>query len=226
MPSQRPTLPAHRPLLYLITKGETSAQTTPATEDFSNLLRTIEAAVAAGIDLIQIREKRLSAKTLYELAASAARITRGTATKLLINDRADIAAAACADGVHLTTSSLRANVVRQSFGELLIGVSTHSREEARAAREEGADFVVYGPVFKTKSKVEYGEPVGVGKLERVSSELAPFPVLALGGVDLENVGECLQAGASGIAGISLFSDAKRLDEIVQRIRDAGLLMKG
>ncbi len=209
------------PLLYLITSGQTTARTTPATEDFSNLLHLVEAAVAAAIDLVQIREKNLSASILYQLSARAAGITRGSATKLLVNDRSDIAASAGADGVHLTTSSLPAEVVRRTFGdEFLIGVSTHSLAEADVARRSGADFVVFGPVFETASKREYGEPQGLTNLRKVSSELAPFRVLALGGVSMSNVARCIQAGARGIAAIRMLSDPIELDRIANEIRQS------
>lgn len=221
MPSQLLIPPSRPPLIYLITSGETSAQTTPATEDFAHVLRLIEAAVAAEIDLLQIREKQLTGKTLYELALGAARITRGSKTKLLINDRADVAVAAGADGVHLTTSSIRSEIVRKAFGkELLIGASTHSLAEALAARAGGADFVVYGPIFETRSKVEYGEPVGLDGLARISSHLAPFPVLALGGITVERVADCMRAGASGIAAISMLQDVQKLAAVVNRIRES------
>jgi thiamine-phosphate pyrophosphorylase len=207
------------PLLYLITSGETTAATTPQTEDFSNVLRLVEAAVAAKIDLIQIREKHLNAKLLYELSTSAADITKGSATKLLVNDRADIAAAVGADGVHLTTQSLAAEVVRDTFGsDFVIAVSTHSLEQAAAAGRSGADFVVFGPVFDTLSKRRYGKPLGLAELRKVTSEVAPFPVLALGGVTMNNVSDCIDAGAAGIAAIGLLSDRLKLDQIVNEIR--------
>lgn len=205
--------------MYLITSGETNAQTTPATEDFSNVLRLVEAAVSAKIDLIQIREKQLSAKVLYQLSSRAAAITRGSATKLLVNDRSDIAAACGADGVHLTSSSLPPEVVRLAFGaEFLIGVSTHSSAEATFARGGGADFVVFGPVFATPSKRQYGEPVGLTELRKVTSALAPFPVLALGGVTTENVADCYEAGAAGVAAITMLSDRLQLERVVDGIR--------
>jgi thiamine-phosphate pyrophosphorylase len=142
---------------------------------------------------------------LYELATRAAEITRGSKTRLLVNDRADIARAAGADGVHLTSQSLPAGVVRRTFGsEFLIGVSTHSLDEARAARDGGADFVVFGPVFETESKRGFGAPQGLDKLRQVADELRGFPVLAIGGISLENAGACFDAGASGVAAISLF----------------------
>lgn len=211
-----------RPLLYLITSGQTTAQTTPASKDFANVLALVRAAVAATINLVQLREKNLSANALYQLTASAAAITHGTATKLLVNDRSDIALAAGADGVHLTTHSLPADVVRGSFGdEFLIGVSTHSLTEATIARNNGADFVVFGPVFETpsKSKGEYGEPVGVSNLAPVAAQLSPFPVLALGGLKMINVAACIQAGAAGVAAIRMFSDPEQLGEIANHIHD-------
>jgi thiamine-phosphate pyrophosphorylase len=221
MPLNLPTQPRLQPpLLYLITSGKTTAQTTPATKEFANVLELVRAAVAAGIDLVQIREKNLSARVLYQLATSAAASTRTSATKLLVNDRSDIAFAAGADGVHLTTRSLPAAGVRRAFGaEFLIGVSTHSMGEADMARRGGADLVVFGPVFETSSKTEYGEPVGLSKLAQVALGLAPFPVLALGGLAVANVADCIQAGASGVAGISMFSDPQRLVEIVKDVRD-------
>ena len=176
--------------------------------------------MAAGIDLVQIREKNLSASVLYELASRAASITKGSATKLLVNDRSDIAVAAGADGVHLTTSSLPTSVVRQAFGDgLLIGVSTHSLEEAGLARRSGADFVVFGPVFATESKGEYGDPVGLAKLARVSASLSPFPVFALGGLTIDKVPDCIQAGARGIAAIRMFKDPHRLADIANEVRE-------
>jgi thiamine-phosphate pyrophosphorylase len=208
-----------RPLLYLITNGETTIQTTPATEDFQTILKLIQAAVDARVDLVQIREKNLSAKVLCELVTAAVRLTRGSSTRLLVNDRADIAVAVGAEGVHLTTSSLPVEVVRRAFGgEFLIGVSTHSLAEARAAREGGADFVVYGPVFETTSKKKYGEALGLVSLAGICAELAPFPVFALGGVTPDKVTDCVRAGAAGVAAIGMFDDADRLAEVVTTIR--------
>ncbi len=174
--------------------------------------------MSAKIDLVQIREKQLSAKVLYQLSTSAAGITRGSSTKLLVNDRSDVALAAGADGVHLMSLSLPPKIVRLTIStEFLIGVSTHSSVEAAAARRGGADFVVFGPVFDTPSKRQYGTAVGLAELKKVTSELAPFPVLALGGVTAENVADCIQAGAAGIAAISLLNDRLKLGKTVNEI---------
>jgi thiamine-phosphate pyrophosphorylase len=211
------------PISYLITSGATTVQTTPASEEFGSILQLVAAAVTAKVSLIQIREKHLSARVLCELTTRAAALTRSSNTRLLVNDRADIARAAGADGVHLTTRSLAPAVIRSTFGDdFLIGVSTHSAAEARAARVAQADFVVWGPVFTTESKRTYGEPLGTVRLESITKELAPFPVIALGGVNEDNAAACFEAGASGIAGIRVFRDPENLAEIINRIGKASM----
>jgi thiamine-phosphate pyrophosphorylase len=208
-----------KPIIYLITSGAKTKATTPETGDFALILTLVKAAVAARIPLLQLREKHLSARVLYQLTTEVARITRGTVTKLLVNDRADIARAAGADGVHLTTRSLTAEVIREACGpEFLIGVSAHSLAEARAARRLGANFAVFGPVFETESKLGFGEPQGLKKLHDVVRELGDFPILAIGGVSLDNVGECFQTGAPGVAAIGLLNDAENLQTTVAEIR--------
>lgn len=180
----------------------------------------IEAAVSAEIDLVQIREKLLTAKALYAMTEAAARITRGSLTRLLVNDRADIAAACGAEGVHLTTKSLSPQLVRQVFGqEFLIGASTHSLVEASTARAQDADFVVFGPIFPTASKQKYGQPLGLEQLKEAAAKLSPFPVLALGGVTPANAADCYRAGASGIAAISMLNNPVRLKSIVNEIKE-------
>ena len=146
-------------------------------------------------------------------------LTTGTATRLLVNDRADIAAEAGADGVHLTTRSLDARTIRKTFGEeLLVGASTHSIGEAVAARDGGADFIVFGPIFETLSKQEYGTPLGVEQLSKVAHELEPFPIIALGGVTVANARDCLNSGANGIAGISIFGNDEALASVIHAIK--------
>ena len=197
-------MPLQLPIIYAITSGATTAQTTPEDPDFANILRLVEAAVGAEVSLVQIREKALTARVLYELATRAAAITRGTSTRLLVNDRFDVAQAAGADGVHLTSTSLPAHLVREICGkDFLIGVSTHSLEEARrACTPAAADFVVFGPVFETGSK----QPQGLEKLREVTDALKGFPVVAIGGINRDNAEQCYEAGASGVAAIRLFSE--------------------
>ena len=208
-----------QPVIYLITSGATNVQTTPPSNEFVDVLKVVTAAVAAKVSLIQLREKQLSARVLFELTVQAAKITRNSQTRLLVNDRADIARVAGAAGVHLSTRSLGADVVRRTFGpDFLIGVSTHSIAEVRAAREH-ADFAVFGPIFKTESKKNYGAPQGVAKLAEVAREVAPFPILALGGIGLDQVAECREAGACGIAGIGIYHLREALPLTVEFIRD-------
>ena len=209
-----------KPILYLITRGATTETTTPDRPEFKQILEQVSAAVAAEIDLIQLREKRLSARVLFELTHAAVSLTRGSVTRVLVNDRGDIAAGAGAHGVHLTRKSIDAATTRKTFGsEFLIGVSTHSVDEARTAKKGGADFVVFGPVFETTSKREYGPPVGLQQLAGVTSEFANFPVLALGGITVDNAALCMSAGASGVAAISLFSQLHDLRCVVARIKE-------
>jgi thiamine-phosphate pyrophosphorylase len=195
------------PIVYPITSGQ-------ATPDDPQFLRLVRAAVDAEVPLFQIREKLLSARVLFELVARAAEITHGSKTRLLVNDRSDIARAAGADGVHLTAQSLPVEVVRKTCGaEFLIGVSTHSLVEAQAARDAGADFVVFGPVFETESKRAYGAPQGLEKLREVTRALGEFPVVAIGGITLENFSECFEAGARGVAAIRMLNTAENMDRI-------------
>ncbi|MCI0489635.1 MAG: thiamine phosphate synthase [Blastocatellia bacterium] len=205
-----------KPLVYLITDRRT-LQTPTSEHDLSYLLAFIERALSGGVDLIQIRERDLAARDLFSLTETAARIAEPYDARILINDRADIAAAAGV-GVHLTTRSLRPETVREAFGpDILIGASTHSLEEATEAESSGADFIVFGPVFETESKKIYGPPVGLESLGEVAGELS-IPVLALGGIKLSNFARALDRGAAGIAAISLFTEADDIEAVVRKIK--------
>lgn len=214
-------LKSQEKLIYLITSGHTHPHTTPASKEFLDILRIIEVAVTTGINLVQIREKLLSARTLFELTASAARITHTSLTQLLVNDRADIAVGAGADGVHLAANSISPDVIRATFGnELLIGASTHSIEQIHWAESKGADFVVLGPIFETASKIEYGAPLGLETLQRAAETHPKFPILAIGGITLSLAADCVRAGADGIAAISLLNNSQQLPKIVPELRNS------
>jgi thiamine-phosphate pyrophosphorylase len=151
------------------------------------------------VNLIQIREKFLPARLVLDLVGNAVRILHSTHALVLVNDRPDIAIAAGADGVHLPESSLPPAVVRRMFAaDLLIGVSTHSLEQAMHAADSGADYIFYGPVFETPGK---GQPRGIESLRAVCDSLGSFPVIALGGIDQDNATTVVSAGAAGIAAI-------------------------
>lgn len=167
----------------------------------------VEAALRGGARAVQLREKDLPPRELYPLALEMRQLTQAYGARLLINDRADVALAVNADGVHLTTTSLPASIARQVLGpRRLIGVSTHTRAEAQAAVEEGADFVVFGPVFFTPSKAPYGQPVGLDALRAVRA-VVKSPILAIGGIKPTNLDQVLAAGADGIAVISAIISA-------------------
>jgi thiamine-phosphate pyrophosphorylase len=182
------------------------------------LLPLIREAVEAGIELIQIREKDLPTRALLQFVESAVVFAQGSGTRLVVNDRLDVALAAGAEGVHLGTQSLPAPAVRKTAPEgFLMGVSCHSREDVLTAEAAGADYVVLGPIFETPSKIAYGPPLGLDTL-RQTAGVARIPILALGGIGIERARECIEAGAAGIAGIRIFQDALSLAARAREIR--------
>jgi len=157
-------------------------------------------AARDGVEMIQIRAKQLSTRALMELSRGT---TAVPGARILINTRTDVALACGAHGVHLPAGSIAPSTVRRiAPADFLIGVSCHTVEELRAAENEGADFAVYGPVFAsvTKSVV----PIGLDAL-RLAVSSVQLPVYALGGVTASNAPLCIEAGAAGVAGISLFT---------------------
>ena len=173
----------------------------------------LRALAAAGIGAVQLREKDLGDRALYELACRA-RTALPAAVHLLVNSRVDLALAADADGVHLPADGLPVAALRRRFGGgVLIGRSTHRVVEVERARDEGADYVTFGPVYATPGK---GPPVGLGELAHAAA--AGLPVYALGGVTLDKFEELAGAGAAGIAAIRLFQS---VPDLVLAARAAG-----
>ena len=156
-------------------------------------------AVRQAVDMIQVREKDLSARDLLDLVCTIRDLAAGTKTRILVNDRLDIALAAGVDGVHLPGNGLPPGRVRSLVR--LLGVSTHTLAEALAAESAGADFIVFGPVFESPGK----SPVGLDPLTKVVASVG-IPVLAIGGITEANAQRVLDAGAAGIAGIRLFQN--------------------
>jgi thiamine-phosphate pyrophosphorylase len=189
------------------------------------LIRRIAEAACAGVDYIQLREKDLAEDDLERLARKAVTAVRenSATTKLLINTRADIALAVGADGVHLpadsrSASEFRADWLRHTNREPLMGVSAHTVEDVRLAESEGASFTVLAPIFEKAGVSAKG--IGLGVLRAAcsaSGNPSLFRVLALGGVTLANARGCLEAGAAGIAGIRLFQQDD-VAETVHRLR--------
>jgi thiamine-phosphate pyrophosphorylase len=185
--------------LYLITgRSETLGR---------NLEFVAEEALRGGVRAVQLREKDLTSKELYETAYELRRLTSRYGAKLFINDRVDVALAVDADGVHIGGSSLPIYKVRRLLGERkLIGVSCHNQVQAITAQEMGADFITFGPVYFTPSKAAYGDPVGLDLLQTVS-EMLQIPVFALGGINRENCAEAVRRGVRGVALISAVMSA-------------------
>jgi thiamine-phosphate pyrophosphorylase len=175
------------------------------------LLAKIAEASRAGVDFIQLREKDLSARELESLAREAVLVVRENgAAKLLLNSRADVALAVGADGVHLPSESLAPAGIRTIWPRAVIGVSCHTSAEVAAAT--GADYALFAPVFEKQGST----PTGLTALREACGHKTP--VLALGGITLENAPSCGQAGASGIAAIRLFQEHD-VAEIVRQLRN-------
>lgn len=208
------------PIIYPITSGATTPQTTPDDPQFADILQLVRAAVDAEVSLFQIREKLLPDAVLHELTSRAVEITRGSKTRLLVNSRPEIARNAGADGVHLNLQSFYNYAPAPGAGEtFLVGISTHHVNEAEVASILGADFVVFGPIFDTESKRAYGPPQGLSKLREVVGTAYDIPVIAIGGITLDNVTDCFKTRAGGVAAIRLFNDADKLNHIVKQVRE-------
>jgi len=169
-----------------------------------SVLDSIARNLQAGPDWIQIREKDLCARELYNLVQAALTLPNPRNVRILVNTRVDVALAAGAHGAHLPSDSPAPRLWRpQAPPGFLIGVSCHTPAEAQQAAKEGADYVVFGPVFTPLSKNSDLTPRGLDGLTEAAAATT-IPVLALGGITEENAALCIQAGAQGIAGISLF----------------------
>lgn len=204
-----------RPVTYLITDGNSVDSNFP--ESIRRLADLARSAVQNGISYIQIREKNLNAANLLKLTKTIADVVQGSSTRLLVNDRADVALAAGADGVHLTTSSISVADIRRAFGEqLMVFASTHSEADILSAAEQGADAVVVGPVFDSPGK---GKPTGLDPLHRACTRFSPFEIIALGGIDESNFELVLDAGASGFAGIRGFDSAEKIASIANLLNN-------
>lgn len=209
-----------RPLLCLVTSRRRAA---PAAASFAEeqraLVAQIAAAADAGVDLIHIREPDLEARDLCALVGESVAVTRGSGSRVVVNDRADIALASGADGVHLRASGPSVERVRALGPDgWLVGRSAHSLEELALAAE--ADYILFGTVFATDSKpgvAGQGTAALAAAVRRVK-----VPVLAIGGVTLDRAAACAEAGAAGVAAISLFLAGSRgaagLRDVVRTLR--------
>ena len=219
-----------KPLLCYVTDRRSLPGLVPETSTAA-LLQKIEQVASAGVDWVQIREKDLAAGKLAALTRKILRRARawssaGGAVRILVNDRLDIALAEGAGGVHLGEKSLPVQEAKRlvllasprspAGAGFLLGVSGHSLEAARAAEDSGADYIFFGPVFATPSKAAFGEPQGVERLGQVCRAVA-IPVIAIGGITVENATACLDSGAAGLAAIRLFQDAPDIPLVVSKL---------
>jgi thiamine-phosphate pyrophosphorylase len=193
------------------------------------LLHTVVSVAASGVDWIQLREKDLCGGESLSLTRSALDGVRSRAasTRIIVNDRVDVALAAGAGGVHLSENGFSVSDARRLVDrfekdsgkmlDFLIGVSCHSLGAALGAARDGADYIYFSPIFHTPSKAFYGPPQGVERLRQICQAVR-IPVIAIGGITLENVASCYAAGAAGAAAIRLFQDATDLSAIVRTLR--------
>lgn len=193
---KRYPLPSRSPNfdLYLVTdRSQTGGR---------DLLWVLERALEGGVRAVQLREKDLGGRDLFVLARRIKALCERNRASLFVNDRIDVALGVDADGVQLGSASMPVEAARELLGERkLIGVSTHSLNEARAAEQAGADFILFGPVYFTPSKAVYGIAQGIAPLKEVV-EKNSLPVYAIGGVKAENIAEVKAAGVRGVALIS------------------------
>jgi thiamine-phosphate diphosphorylase len=213
MPS--PVLPTRRPILCFVTnrrlyEGDEGVA-------LRRLLDAVYAAAVAGVDLIQIRERDLDDRALLALVREAVARVAGTSALVLVNDRADVALAAGAQGVHLRSGSPPAPRVRDMAPSLVLGRSVHGvSEAATVGLQGGCDYLLAGTVFPTPSKPG-AHPLGVNGLRDLRAAAA-LPVLAIGGISAEGAAEVARTGVIGIAGIRLFADPSTVIETVTRVR--------
>jgi thiamine-phosphate pyrophosphorylase len=196
--------------LYLITGDQ---------GDEVETARIVEAALEGGANVIQLRKKTMPKGEQYAIALALRRLTLLHDALFIVNDHADIALAVDADGVHLGQDDLPPSVVRElpGFGGRLIGRSTHSLGQAKAAMDEGADYIAVGPVFPTPTKA--GRPaVGIGLVSEVAA-IADRPFVAVGGIDHENAPAVVAAGARAIAVVRAVYDAVDPAEAARRLRE-------
>ena len=226
------------PLLCYVTDRR-SLPVANSANSIEALTQKIAEVAAAGIDWVQIREKDLTAGELASLTRQSLRIAASSSakssrtTRVLVNDRLDVAIAERAGGVHLGEKSLPVAEAKrlvqssspQGFASdnFLFGVSCHSLKAARAAESSGANYIFFGPVFATPSKAAFGAPQGLDRLAQVCRAVA-IPVIAIGGITIENAASCLGSGAAGLAAIRLFQDALdpigSLDRLHQIVTDS------
>lgn len=183
----------------------------------TKLTDIIKQAIEGGVETVQLREKDLSTRDLYSLAKEIREITKKKDVNLIINDRVDIAIAVDADGVHLGWKSLEPGIIRRMIGrDKLIGFSAHSITEAESAGKSGIDYVTISPIFDTVKKDYFIKPLGTEEIRKAKEQI-DIPVIALGGINENNVNDVLENGADGIAVISAILQSENPRQSASRL---------
>lgn len=202
--------------IYLITDRKVATKPLP---------EAVRLALEGGVRAVQLREKDLPIRALLVLAQELRSITREYGAKLFINDRVDVAVAVDADGVHLGHRSMPPEGARRVVGkDMLIGVSTHSLEEAKAAEAGGADFITFGPIFETPSKAKYGHPVGLDAIKTLIADVS-IPIFAIGGIHGGNIQQVILSGAAGVAMISAIFSSPDIRTAASKFAQAEKIME-
>jgi thiamine-phosphate pyrophosphorylase len=174
-------------------------------------------AIAGGADVIQLRDKACSCRELCRIGRALRTITMKTGTVFIVNDRLDVALACGADGVHLGQDDIRVGVARQIAPPgFIIGVSVGTVDEGVRAEEEGADYIAISPVFSTASKNDAGPCRGLDVVREIRRSVS-IPVIAIGGINLDNVPEVIAAGADGVAVISAVVGSRNISETAREL---------
>lgn len=204
-----------KPLIFLISSGSLTDEN--FLDSSVHLVGKFSEAARSGVDFIQIREKKISAMNLLELVRRVVSEISDTHCRVVVNERFDVAIVAGAHGVHLTSTSIPAEIVRSNVPDgFIIGKSAHSISEIENAKKS-VDYLFFGPIFDTPSKIGIIESKGVEELKRAVDAASPRPVIALGGIKIQNVNEVSKSGVIGIAGIGLF-EFGAVSDTVESIR--------
>jgi len=181
------------------------------------IIEVIEEIIQGGATIIQLREKNLPTRTFFEEAQTVRKITKKAGIPLIINDRLDVALAVNADGVHLGEEDLPLKYARKIAPHFIIGYSTDSIDQAREAEKDGANYLGVGSVFPTKTKIDAGMAIGTQKLEEIKRAVS-IPVIAIGGITLQNLPKVIQSGVDGVAVISAIISAESPFEATKKFR--------
>ena len=180
--------------------------------------RIVEQMIEGGVDLIQLRGKEKSISELMELSAQLHELTAKSSTPLIVNDHAEIARRVPVEGVHVGQSDDTIQLARQKAArKILVGKSTHSLEQARAAQSEGADYIGFGPIFATPTKPDY-TPIGLEDVRRVHAEVM-LPIFCIGGIDIDNLQSVIDAGAKRVVMVSALLKAHNIVDYARCVTD-------